>query len=107
MDFYSKLERDDSIILSELCCNNTKVFNEVFENPEDIENVYLENGEAEDNEFTEELLALDNFVSGYFKVSNSHDSKESCFLTTFSMAWIVEMALQSPVSEVSLKFELL
>ena len=80
VDFYTKLERDDRIALSELCCNNAKLFDEGFEPPEGIDNVYLEHWGAEDEFTEEELLAMDNCVAEYFKSSNIHDSEESCLI---------------------------
>ena len=46
--FYSKLDRDDRIALSRLFCNNAKLFDEVFEPPMGIDNVYLGHWGAED-----------------------------------------------------------
>ena len=80
VDFYSKLERDDRIALSGLCCNNAKLFNEVFEPPEGTENVFLENWAGEEEFTEEELLALDNYVAEYFESSNIPDSEESCLI---------------------------
>lgn len=79
IDFYERLERDENIPFTELCCNNTQVLNEAFENPDDLENVFLENDGPGDDEFTEEeLSALDNVVAGYFEGSRGDDSEESC-----------------------------
>ncbi len=81
VDFYTKLETDENIVLTELCCNNARVLHEVFENCDDIENVYLENGEPSDDEITEEdLAALDNVVAEYFEASSSNASDDTSFL---------------------------
>lgn len=81
VDFYSKLEREDNVLLSNLCCNKAKVSNEVIDDPNNIENIYFENDVVEDDQFMEkELLALENSVAEYFESTDSNDNDDSCLL---------------------------